>query len=77
MCFRRNLESIQASCRLPGWIFHFLMISACEDSQVGGSGAIDHILRQQGCQVSRRGDILALLTRHRPLKHTDVRKGLE
>lgn len=27
--------------------------------------------------MSRQGDILALLTRHRPLKHTDVREGVE
>lgn len=32
---------------------------------------------QRGCQVSGRGDRLALLTSCRPLKHADVRKVVE
>lgn len=73
------------TCTMFGWycvcvfspMFHFLMISAYEDSQVGGSGAIDHILRRQRRQMRPRVAMLVLFTRHRPLKYTDVRKGVE
>lgn len=46
--FREGILNYSVQGRgFPGWIFHLVMICTCEDNRVGGSGAIDHIVRQE------------------------------